>query len=131
MSRRGFVYQAGQMVGGTNLRVVKPIGEGGMGSVYEVEELSVGKLYVMKVIHPEFARGPKFAARLAREAKSLAKLEHENIVQVFWAGETQDKHRLPYYVMERLNGRTLREAIRTAAGQQRPLSLRFAFGVAT
>jgi serine/threonine-protein kinase len=119
------------MIAGTNLRVIRPIGEGGMGAVYEVEELSVAKLYVMKVIHAEFARGPRIAARMVKEAKFLARLEHENIVQVFWAGETQDEHKLPYFVMERLTGQTLRELIHASTSEGRPLPLGFAIDVAT
>jgi len=49
-------YRPGQIVPGTDLKIIMPIGSGGMGSVYEVEETSVEAPFVMKVIHPELLR---------------------------------------------------------------------------
>src|SRR5689334_18211201 len=80
------LYESGQIVPGTKLRIIRPLGSGGMGSVYEVEETSVEKGYVLKVIHPHLLRGSgsRMQERMVQEAKALAKLEHRNIVQVYW-----------------------------------------------
>jgi len=104
-----------------------------MGSVYEVEETSVEKLYVLKVIHPHLLHGSgsRVQARMQKEAKTLAKLEHKNIVQVYWAGVTDEVLPLPYYVMERLSGYTLRHITRWHRSKGRLMPLGRAFRIAS
>ncbi len=104
-------YQSGQAVPGTVYRVHRVLGAGGMGTVYDVEDTSVGKRYVLKTLHGDLADRADLAARLAREARALAKLQHPNIVEVYTSGTTQDTLRLPYYVMERLQGQSLRTVL--------------------
>ncbi len=104
-------YQAGQGIPGTVYRVHKVLGAGGMGTVYEVEDTTVGKRYVLKTLHGDLADRQDLAARLGREARALAKLQHPNIVEVYTSGTTGDTRKLPFYVMERLNGSSLREVI--------------------
>lgn len=106
-----FEYEAGAPVVGTQYRVVQPVGAGGMGAVYEVEDETVGRRFVMKTLHVELRDRPDFVERLQREARILARLNHPNIVQVFTAGVTQDELRLPYYIMEKLEGQNLRRLI--------------------
>jgi serine/threonine protein kinase len=90
------LYQAGPIVPGTKLRILRPLGSGGMSSVYEVEETSVEKPYLLNVIHPHLLHGSgsRMRARMRQEAKTLARLEHKNIVQVYWAGVTEEVLRL-------------------------------------
>src|SRR5678816_3802053 len=107
-------YQPGQAIPGTVYRVHHVLGAGGMGTVYDVEDTSVGKRYVLKTLHGDLADRADLAARLAREARALAKLQHPNIVEVYTSGTTQDSLRLPYYVMERLQGQSLHHVIRKA-----------------
>ncbi len=104
-------YQPGQPIPGTVYRVHRVLGAGGMGTVYDVEDTSVGKRYVLKTLHGDLADRTDLAARLAREARALAKLQHPNIVEVYTSGTTQDALRLPYYVMERLQGQSLRTVL--------------------
>ncbi len=104
-------YQPGDRVPGTVYKVHCVIGAGGMGTVYDVEDTSVGRRYVLKTLHGDLAGREDLAARLSREARALAKLQHPNIVEVFTSGTTQDHKRLPYYVMERLQGQSLRTVL--------------------
>lgn len=104
-------YQAGEQIPGTVYRVLKPIAAGGMGSVYEVEDTTVGKKYVLKTLLPTLGAREDLARRMAAEARVLAKLQHPNIVEVITAGLTGDDMRLPYYVMERLEGLNLRTVL--------------------
>ncbi len=111
MPQRAPDYQPGQSIPGTVYRVHRVLGAGGMGTVYDVEDTSVGKRYVLKTLHGDLADRSDLAARLAREARALAKLQHPNIVEVYTSGTTQDGLRLPYYVMERLQGQSLRTVL--------------------
>jgi serine/threonine protein kinase len=101
-------YQPGTQVPGTVYRVRRLIGAGGMGTVYDVEDTTIGKRFVLKTLHPQLGAREDLARRMQKEARTLARLNHPNIVEVFTAGVTADDLRLPYYVMERLNGQSLR-----------------------
>ena len=101
-------YPDGQVVPGTIYQVIKIVGSGGMGTVYEVEDTTIGKLYVLKTLHPELQDRRDLARRMQSEARALARMRHPNIVEVVTAGATTDELRLPYYVMERLTGQNLR-----------------------
>ncbi|HVJ95146.1 MAG TPA: protein kinase, partial [Labilithrix sp.] len=102
------LYQPGEVLPGTVYRVVRHLATGGMGSVYEVEDVTVEKRYVVKTLHPDLVEREDLALRMSDEAKSLARLQHPNIVDVVTAGVTADARRVPYYVMERLVGQNLR-----------------------
>jgi tRNA A-37 threonylcarbamoyl transferase component Bud32 len=104
-------YQPGQLLPGTVYRVLRLIGVGGMGTVYDVEDTSIGKRYVVKTLHPKLGAREDLARRVMKEARTLARLNHPNIIEVITAGVTADDYKLPYYVMERLNGQSLRMVI--------------------
>lgn len=108
MAPRTADYEPGQVIPGTVYRVHRVIGAGGMGTVYDVEDTTVGRRYVLKTLHSDLADRADLAARLSREARALAKLQHPNIVEVYTSGTTKDQLNLPYYVMERLQGQSLR-----------------------
>jgi eukaryotic-like serine/threonine-protein kinase len=101
-------YAAGEQIPGTVYKVLRLIGVGGMGTVYDVEDTTIGKRYVLKTLHPKLGAREDLARRVQNEARTLARLNHPNIVDVITAGITADELRLPYYVMERLNGQSLR-----------------------
>ncbi len=105
-------YQPGQHVPGTVYRVVARIGAGGMGTVYEVEDTSVGRRYALKTLLETKGDLADVTARLQREARLTAALRHRNIIDVMTAGTTADDPPLPYYVMELLRGVSLRELMR-------------------
>ena len=82
-------------------RIIREVGKGGMGIVYEAEQVSLGRHVALKVLPKNMLLDAKAKQRFEREAKSAAKLHHTNIVPVFGVGE-QDG--LPYYVMQFIQG---------------------------
>src|SRR3954447_11125628 len=98
----------GQIIGG-KWRVVRPIGRGGMGAVYEGQNISIGKKVALKFIDSEFARQPEIASRFQREAEAASLVESAHIVHIFDSGVTDDG--IPYIVMELLRGEDLRARI--------------------
>jgi eukaryotic-like serine/threonine-protein kinase len=95
---------------GTAYRTVQKIGEGGMGVVLEVEHLALGKRLVAKVLKPELVGDANLSDRFRFEAQVLAQLAHPNLVPVLDLGRTRGGQ--PYFVMEKLTGRTLGEELR-------------------
>jgi serine/threonine-protein kinase len=116
-------YQPGERVPGTVYCVIRMIGAGGMGTVYDVEDTTVGKRYVLKTLHPELYGRKDLARRMEAEARTLARLSHPNIVEVVTAGATTDDMRLPYYVMEKLNGQNLRTILDKKGSLELPHAL--------
>ncbi|HXN33339.1 MAG TPA: protein kinase [Polyangiaceae bacterium] len=96
----------GQTLGG-KYKVIRLIGEGGMGAVYEGEQpLGTAKRKVaIKTLHPHLSRDPKIKARFEREVGTLAELEHPNTIQVYDFGASADG--ILYIVMEFLQGKSL------------------------
>ncbi|TAK19923.1 MAG: serine/threonine protein kinase [Myxococcaceae bacterium] len=92
-------------------RVIRLLGEGGMGAVYEVEHLGVGKRLAIKMLHAHYARQPEAVKRFAREARAAAAIGHPNIVEVIDTGVHRSE---PYMVMELLRGETLAERLARA-----------------
>jgi eukaryotic-like serine/threonine-protein kinase len=119
-------FQPGDMVPGTVYRIVRLIGAGGMGTVYDVEDTTVGKRYVLKTLHPELYSRADLAKRMQAEARTLARLSHPNIVEVVTAGATTDDLRLPFYVMEKLNGQNLRIVLKKKGSLDLPHALHIA-----
>jgi tRNA A-37 threonylcarbamoyl transferase component Bud32 len=85
-------------------RIDQMIGRGGMGVVYRVEHVRIGKLMAMKLLHGELARDKEVLKRFRREAEAVSKLDHPATVQVFDFGRSEG---LMYLVMELLGGRDL------------------------
>jgi serine/threonine-protein kinase len=96
----------GQTLGG-KYRIVRLLGEGGMGAVYEGEQqLGTSKRKVaIKTLHPHLSRDPKVKARFEREVGTVAELEHPNTIQVYDFGTHEDG--ILYIVMEFLQGKSL------------------------
>ncbi len=109
-------YQPGQPLPGTVYKILRLIGVGGMGTVYDVEDTTIGKRYVIKTLHPKLGAREDLARRMLKEARTLARLNHPNIVEVITAGVTADDLKLPYYVMERLERAVAPRACSTRRG---------------
>ena len=90
-------------------RIVREIGRGGMGVVYEAEQVSLGRRVALKLLPKRAPPRPKHRGRFEREARAAAKLHHTNIVPVFGVGEHEGA---PYYVMQLIEGRGLDAVIR-------------------
>lgn len=86
-------------------RVRKVVGRGGMGVVYQVEHILMGKIMAMKVLHPKWKAGSHQAKRFRQEIRVVSRLNHVNTVSVFDCGETKDGSL--YIVMEYLSGHDL------------------------
>jgi formylglycine-generating enzyme required for sulfatase activity/serine/threonine protein kinase len=82
-------------------QILREIGRGGMGIVYEARQLSLGRHVAIKVLPPHALLDARQLARFQREARSAAKLHHTNIVPVFGVGEQDGLH---YYVMQFIQG---------------------------
>lgn len=88
-------------------RIVRKIGEGGMGTVYEAEQSSPKRTVALKMIRPDF-RGHEIIRRFRREIDLLGRLEHPGIARIFHAGTADAGHgRRPYFTMELVAGRSL------------------------
>ncbi|XXT24563.1 serine/threonine-protein kinase [Sorangium sp. So ce429] len=92
------------------------VGEGGMGTVYEVRHKSLGRLFALKVLRRDIAQDAELVARFIQEAKAAAAIGHPNIVAVsdFGAIEVEPAQpELPFFVMEFLTGASLAALLRT------------------
>jgi WD40 repeat protein/serine/threonine protein kinase len=84
-----------------DFRIIREAGRGGMGIVYEAEQVSLGRHVALKVLPRHMLVDGKQKRRFEREAKAAAKLHHTNIVPVFGVGEQDGMH---YYVMQFIQG---------------------------
>jgi serine/threonine protein kinase/WD40 repeat protein len=89
-------------------RIVREIGRGGMGVVYQAEQVSLGRNVALKLLPSQIVRDANRRRRFEREARSAARLHHTNIVPVFGVGEHGGT---PYYVMQFIQGRGLDEVL--------------------
>jgi serine/threonine-protein kinase len=87
-----------------------PLGQGGMAEVFRGRDTRLGRDVAVKILRPELAGDPTFLARFRREAQASASLNHPNIVSVY---DTGDGSGTPFIVMEYVEGRTLRDVLRT------------------
>jgi eukaryotic-like serine/threonine-protein kinase len=90
------------------------LGYGGMSEVHRGRDVRLGREVAVKVLRADLARDPQFQHRFRREAQNAAALNHPAIVAVYDTGETQSEYGpLPYIVMEFVDGRTLRDIVKT------------------
>jgi serine/threonine protein kinase/WD40 repeat protein len=85
-------------------RILREVGRGGMGVVYEAEQVSLGRHVALKVLPPQALLNPTYLERFRREAKAAARLHHTNIVPVFGVGEEDGVH---FYAMQFIRGEGL------------------------
>lgn len=90
------------------LEIGELLGKGGMGAVYLAQQKGLDRAVAIKILPPEISRDPTLAGRFDREARTLARLNHPNIVQVFDVGQADEYF---YFVMEYVDGLNLRQLI--------------------
>lgn len=99
---------AGDLIGQVledRYRILRLIGRGGMGAVYEAEAVRLGRRCAVKVLLPEFTGSDAAVQRFRREAQVAAKIKHPNVVEIFDTGTTPDG--VGYIAMELLIGESL------------------------
>jgi len=90
-------------------RLLRLLGEGGAGSVWEAENILVGRHVAIKILHPNVAAHPAARQRFLAEARLSARIAHPNVVDIYDLGVTEEA--TPYIVMELLEGETLESII--------------------
>lgn len=101
-----------------NVRLLRPLGQGAMGTVWVAEHLTLRTEVAVKFISAELAaEQPEIATRFEREAAAAAQIKSPHVIQTFDRGSTEDG--TPYIVMELLDGRTLGQTL----AEDGPLSL--------
>jgi Leucine-rich repeat (LRR) protein/tRNA A-37 threonylcarbamoyl transferase component Bud32 len=90
-------------------RVLKVLGSGGMGVVFQAEDVDLKRTVALKVMRAEAARKPRARERFLREARAAAALEHEHVVTIYQVGEERG---VPFLAMQWLKGMTLEEQLR-------------------
>ncbi|MBE2286092.1 MAG: serine/threonine protein kinase [Prosthecobacter sp.] len=92
------------------LEILECLGRGGMGVVYKARQKSLNRLVALKLLAPERADDPQFAARFEKEAQALAALNHPHIVSVFDFGQASGFY---YLLMEFVDGVNLRQLLQS------------------
>jgi len=106
-----------------DFRIIRELGRGGMGIVYEAEQESLGRRVAIKVLPSEYLSSESRRERFEREARTAARLHHTNIVQIFGVGQHDGR---PYFVMQYIRGVGLDAVFRCLA--TRHMSTRSANG---
>ncbi len=111
-------------------RLLREIGGGGMGTVYEAEDTRLGRRVAVKVLPPEFSRDRKAKERFLREARAAAAVDHPNLCTIHDVGESDSRL---YIVLSYYEGETLRERIRRGPlplAEAREVAIQIARGLA-
>src|SRR3982750_3216687 len=90
-------------------RVLRKIGEGGMGTVYAAEHVEIGKVVAIKILHPHYSTEQELVERFRREARAASRIGHPNIIDVMDFGTTDDG--CAYFIMEHLDGIDLADVL--------------------
>ncbi len=91
-------------------RVLQVLGSGGMGIVFQAEDISLKRRVALKVMKPQAARRPKAKERFLRKAQAAAAIEHDHIVTIHQVGEERG---VPFLAMQWLKGMNLEDRLRT------------------
>jgi serine/threonine-protein kinase len=100
-------FSPGDNVG--TFRIIEPLGQGGMATVYKAYHAALDRYVAIKVLHPAFKQDPNFIARFNREARIVARLDHPNIIPIFDFAEQEGT---PFLVMRYVEGKTLKAIMR-------------------
>jgi eukaryotic-like serine/threonine-protein kinase len=92
----------------SHYRLLHPLGEGGMGVVYRAEDLQLGREVAVKLLRADVVTSVEWLARFEREARLASSLQHPHICTIHELGEHDGN---PFIVMERLEGRTIRQLL--------------------
>ncbi len=107
--------QPGQRLG--DFEVIRLLGKGGMGEVYEAQQFDPPRRVALKVLAPHLCENEDVLQRFWREAEALARLDHHGIVPVLTRGRADG---IAYYTMRLIRGMSLSDLIKDAAAKQSP-----------
>ena len=110
--------QGGQTIG--KFRVIKLLGEGAMGEVYQALDPDLQREVAIKVLHPHFARQPNFHQRFIQEARVAARMDHPGIVKVHESGQINNQL---YIVMELIPGVDMRSLLERQKKEKKQMPL--------
>src|SRR5262249_49072272 len=97
--------------------ILKELGRGGMGVVYQARHLALGRVVALKMIRAGDLARPQECARFQAEAHTVARLGHPNIVQIYEVGEAEGR---PFLALEYVPGGSLADALRGRPLPPRP-----------
>jgi serine/threonine protein kinase len=95
-------------------RVLKVLGTGAMGVVFQAEDPHLKRMVALKVMRPSLAASAEFHRRFLREARLAASIDHEHVVTIYQVGEDRG---VPYLAMQMLQGETLENRLNRAGGR--------------
>src|SRR5437762_3434087 len=112
-------------------RIVRKIGEGGMGAVYQAEHALIEKKIALKILFQDLTRRPDLIARFLQEAKSASRIGHENVIDISDFGQSPDG--LVFIAMEYLDGQDLGKTLKKGGAMHweraRPILMQIAKGL--
>ena len=115
-----FTIEEGDVIAG-RYRIIRKLGEGGMGVVYLVEDILMDEEEcALKIIYPALVANPEARQRFKTEVSTSRKLRHPAIIQVFDIGQSESHY---YFSMEYLDGKSLARFLRERQGNMPPFSL--------
>jgi serine/threonine-protein kinase len=91
--------------------VLSKLGEGGMGAVFKAHDAGLDRMVAIKILPPSLAREDTYRERFLREARALARVKHQNLVQVYSVAVEKGLH---FFSMEYIEGESLQQRIRRA-----------------
>lgn len=126
----GRVWEAGQLLAGERFRIVRFLGEGGVGEVYEAEDLELKQHLAIKTLHPLRASEESTRERFKREIQLARRISHPHVCRIFdfYPGE------IPFITMELLEGELLSDRIQReghlSGGEALPIARELCSGLA-
>src|SRR5262249_296412 len=95
-------------------RIARLLGKGGMGEVYEAEDVKLRRPVALKFLPEDLSQDPQALERFQREARAASALDHPNICTVYEVAEHEQR---PFIAMQYLEGETLQQQIRSKPGK--------------